>query len=107
MSKKRERQSYNEEFKKQTVRFIQEQTKTVTEIADELNIPAGTIYHWVAKYREFENEPLVSSDRVRELELLLQEKERQLTAKDCRIADIEEQLEIVKKTVHIFSKPRK
>ena len=35
-----QRQRYNEEFKQQTVKFIQEQTKTVADIAQELNIPA-------------------------------------------------------------------
>ncbi|MGO4499363.1 transposase, partial [Paenibacillus sp. 2RAB27] len=39
-----QRQRYNDEFKQQTVKFIQEQTKSVTEIAEELNIPAGTLH---------------------------------------------------------------
>ena len=34
-----QRQRYNEEFKKQTVKFIQEQTKTLGDLAEELNIP--------------------------------------------------------------------
>lgn len=102
-----QRQRYNEEFKRQTVKFIQEQTKTVADIAEELNIPAGTLHQWVAKYRQFENEPLASPDRVRELEQLLKEKESELVERDRKIADIEEELAIVKKAVHIFSKPRK
>lgn len=102
-----QRQRYNDEFKRQTVKFIQEQTKTVADIAEELNIPAGTLHQWVAKYRQFENEPLASPDRVRELEQLLKEKERDLAERDRKIADIEEELAIVKKAVHIFSKPRK
>lgn len=102
-----QRQRYNDEFKRQTVKFIQEQTKTVADIAEELNIPAGTLHQWVAKYRQFENEPLASPDRVRELEQLLKEKERELSERDRKIVDIEEELAIVKKAVHIFSKPRK
>lgn len=102
-----QRQRYNEEFKRQTVKFIQEQTKSVADIAEELNIPAGTLHQWIAKYRQFENEPLASPDRVRELEQLLKEKERELSERDRKIADIEEELTIVKKAVHIFSKPRK
>jgi len=101
-----QRQHYNEEFKQRTVKYIQEQTKSVGDIARELNIPVSTLHKWLAKYRQFENEPLASAQRVHELELLLREKERELKAKDRRIADVEEELAIVKKAVHIFSKPR-
>lgn len=102
-----QRQRYNDEFKQQTVKYIQEQTKTLPEIAEELNIPVKTLHQWKAKYRKFESEPIASSERVRELEQLLNERERELLAKDQQLADVEEQLAIVKKAVHIFSKPRK
>jgi transposase len=101
-----QRQRFNEEFKKQTVKFIQEQTKSVADIAEELNIPAGTVHQWLAKYRQFESETLASPEKVRELTQLLREKEREIKEKDRRIADVEEELAIVKKAVHIFSKPR-
>ena len=102
-----QRQRYNEEFKQQTVKFIQEQTKTVPELAEELNIPAKTLHSWVAKYRQFEDEPLANLEKVRQLEHLLKEKDRELAARDRKIAEVEEELAIVKKAVHIFSKPRK
>jgi transposase len=101
-----QRQRFNDEFKQQTVKFIQEQTKTVADIAQELNIPKGTIHQWIAKYRQFESEPLASAEKVRQLEKLLKDQERELGEKDRRIADVEEELAIVKKAVHIFSKPR-
>ncbi|MBN2980563.1 MULTISPECIES: transposase [Cohnella] len=95
-----QRVHYNEEFKQRTVRYIQEQTKTVVQIAQELDIPEKTLYGWVAKYRQFEVEPVNSADRIRELEWLLREKDKQ-------VADLEQELEIIKKAVHIFSSPRK
>ena len=101
-----QRQRYNEEFKKQTVRFIQEQTKTVADLAEELNIPKSTLHQWMSQYRELKNEPAASVDRVRELEVQLKEMGRQLQEKDHRIADVEEELAIIKKAVHIFSKPK-
>jgi transposase len=101
-----QRQSFNEEFKKQTIKYIQEQTKTMPEIAQELNIPVKTLYQWKAKYRTFENEPLANAEKVRELERSLKEKERELKEKDRELADTKEELAIVKKAVHIFSKPR-
>ncbi|WP_223285702.1 transposase [Paenibacillus sp. PL91] len=101
-----QRKRYNEEFKKQTVKYLLEQSKTVEDIALELDIPAKTLYSWKAKYRDFKNEPIPSNDRIRELEQLLKEQERELRMKDRKIADVEEELAIVKKAVHIFSKPK-
>ncbi|GKU77258.1 transposase [Paenibacillus sp. L3-i20] len=101
-----QRQRYNEEFKRQAVRFVQEQTKTVTDIAEELNIPISRLHQWMGKYREFESEPAASIDRVRELEQLLRDKDRELQEKERHIADVEGQLAIVEKAVHIFSKPK-
>lgn len=93
------RQHYNEEFKKQAVRFVQEQTKSIPEIADEMNIPAGTLRQWLSQYREFESEPVASVDKIRELEAQLKDSQRQNADKDEEIA-------ILKKAMHIFSKPR-
>ncbi|WP_029197543.1 transposase [Paenibacillus alginolyticus] len=101
-----QRRSFNEEFRRQTAKYLQEQTKSVEEIALELDIPAKTLHAWKAKYREFKNESVNQSERVRELEQLLKEKERELSQKDRRLADVEEELAIVKKAVHIFSKPK-
>ncbi|XMB26508.1 transposase [Paenibacillus sp. BR2-3] len=86
-------------IKRQTVKYIQEQTNTVAELALELDIPAKTLHQWLGKYRQFPDEPAASIERVRELERLLQEKEQQ-------IADMAEEIAIVKKAVHIFSKPK-
>lgn len=98
------RQHYNDEFKKRTVKYIQEQTKSIPDIADELNIPAGTLRQWMAKYRQFDGEP--STERVRQLEQQLKEKEKLLAAKERELEDAKEELTIVKKAVHIFSKPK-
>ncbi|WP_218031510.1 transposase [Paenibacillus kobensis] len=105
MSEQRHR--YNEEFKKQAVKLLQEQTKSVEDIALELDIPAHTLRRWKMKYRDMKNEPIASMDRVRELEQMLKDKERELLESQRRVADVEEELAIVKKAVHIFSKPKK
>jgi len=100
------RQRYSEEFKRQTVKFVQEQKKTVTDIAEELKIPLSTLHQWMSQYREFENEPVANEDRIRKLEQQLKEQEHQLREKDRKIAETEEELAIVKKAVHIFSRPK-
>jgi len=46
-----QRQRYNEESKKQAVKLLQEQTKSVEEIAQELDIPAKTLHSWKANKR--------------------------------------------------------
>ena len=101
-----QRQRYSEDFKKETVRFIQEQTKTLGELAEELLIPKSTLHQWMGQYRELKYEPAASMDRVRELEAQLKEMSRQLQEKEHQLADAQEELAIVKKAVHIFSKPR-
>lgn len=101
-----QRNRYNEEFKRQTAKYLHEQTKSVEEIALEMDIPAKTLHVWKSKYREFKNESISSVERVRELEQLLKEKERELRVSQERISDVEEELAIVKKAVHIFSKPK-
>ncbi|AIQ55889.1 transposase [Paenibacillus borealis] len=93
------RRSYNEEYKKQTVKYIQEQTKTVAELALELDIPAKTLHQWLGKYRSFQSEPIATPDKVRELE-------RQLKERDQQVADLTEEMAILKKAVHIFSNPK-
>ncbi|MCU6713267.1 transposase [Paenibacillus sp. J5C_2022] len=97
MSEKR--QHYSEEFKEQAVRYIQEQTKSVTQIAQELNVPEGTIRQWQMRYRKFENEPLVDRETLRQ-------KDRQLKEQALTIEDLQEEIAILKKAMHIFSKER-
>ncbi|RED51128.1 transposase [Cohnella phaseoli] len=93
------RQHYSEEFKEQVVRYIQEQTKTLPQISEELNVPRGTIRQWQAKYRKFENEPLV--DRA-----TLRQKDRELEEQARKIEDLQEEIAILKKAMHIFSKEK-
>ncbi|MFC3018131.1 transposase [Virgibacillus litoralis] len=95
------RQRYSEKFKEETVKFAQEQRqkKNMTDIADELQVPLSSLHEWMKHYREFENEPVVTGDRVKQLE-------KELEIKDKKIAETEEELAIVKKAVHIFSRPR-
>jgi len=41
------KQHYNERFKRETVKYVQEQSKTLEQIADELNINPGTLRNWI------------------------------------------------------------
>lgn len=93
------RQRYNETFKREAVKYVQEQTKTLEQVADELNINPGTLRNWVGKYREFENEPVNQGESLRQQSQLIEDQKRE-------IADLKEEIEILKKAVHIFGKEK-
>ena len=43
------KEKYNVEFKKEAVKYIQERSKSIPEIAEELNIPASTLSKWMSR----------------------------------------------------------
>jgi len=100
------RQRYNEEFKKQTVKYVQEQTKSISDICEELNIPKSTIHQWIAKYRQFDDETVNNPEKIRQLEQALKNNEVENLRKEREIEDLKEELAILKKALHIFSKER-
>jgi transposase len=103
----KERNHYSEEFKRRTAKYILEQVKTIPEIAEELGISAGVLHKWKATYRdELQVETLATPDKVRELERLLHEKELENQEKERQNKDLQEELEILKKALHIFGKER-
>jgi len=93
------KQHYSEEFKEQTVRYIQEQSKSLPQISQEMNVPVYTLRRWLAKYGKFENEPVLDREVVRKQEKQIAEQER-------TIEDLKEEIAILKKAMHIFSKER-
>ncbi|MFD3262338.1 transposase [Paenibacillus lentus] len=102
-----ERNSYSEEFKKQTVKYILEQSKSMSQLAEELGISAGVLHNWKALYRDdIQLESLVTPERVRQLEQQLRKKELENQEKERENQDLQEELAILKKALHIFSKER-
>ncbi len=101
-----QRQRYNEEFKRQTVAYIQEQTKSIGDICNELNIPKSTIHQWMGKYRQFDQEAVQHPEKLRQLEQALKEKEAENRRKELENEDLREELAILKKALHIFSKEK-
>lgn len=99
------RQRYPEEFKRETVKYIQQRAKSIADIAEELNIPAGTLHQWMGKYRTLEQEETLDVN-YRTAQEKIQKQERELKAKSTEIEDLKEELEILKKAVHFFSKDR-
>ncbi|MGZ9587389.1 transposase, partial [Paenibacillus marinisediminis] len=86
-------------FKREAVKYVQEQTKSLDDVANELNINPGTLRGWVGKYREFENEPVNQAEALREQSQLIEDQKHE-------IEDLKEEIAILKKAMHIFSKER-
>ena len=95
-----QRKHHSKEFKEQTVKYIQQNKKSIPDIAEELNIPVNTLSNWMRQYRKFEDEPFVGSGNLRESERIMKEKNDQ-------IKELEEEVAILKKAMHFFSKDRK
>ncbi|EHB64268.1 transposase, partial [Paenibacillus lactis] len=93
------RQHYNETFKRETVKYVQEQSKTLEQIADELNINPGTLRNWVKKYRTFEHEPVNHGETLRQQTQLIEDQKRE-------IDDLREEIAILKRPCTSSAKKR-
>jgi transposase len=100
------RQSYNKEFKEETVKYIQRSPKSLPEIAQEINIPEGTLSGWLGKYRKLEDEPSQTNSSLVETEWKLKEQEGIIQSQVTHIKDLVEENAILKKAMHYFSKDR-
>ncbi len=94
------KQRYDEDYKRQTVEYILEQRKSVSQVARELDISANTLHGWIKQYKQktgYEVQ-LDSSQPV---------DQRALRELQKQIRDLKEENEILKKAMHFFAKDRK
>jgi len=102
-----ERNHYSEDFKRQMVKYILEQSKSMPQIAEEVGISAGVLHSWKAQYRdEIQLDSIVTPDKMRQLEQQLREKELEKQEMERKNQDLQEELAILKKALHIFSKEK-
>lgn len=67
-----QRRKYTPEFKDEAARMVVETSRGIAEVAREIHVNAGTLGHWVAKYRidhAGEEPPLSITERARLREL--------------------------------------
>ena len=95
-----ERRQYTPEFKKETVRLITELGQSSKQVAKDIGVHENTIYKWVQSYQKDPAEPFVGSGHQKVAD------EEMYRAKK-RIADLEEEVAILKKAIAIFTKPSK
>ena len=88
------RQYFDDEFKRQTVKHMQESGKSPSEVSKELDIPISSIRAWRKQFANTgeKSHLFVDYDRLKKLE----EANREL----------QEENEILKKAMHFFTKNR-
>lgn len=98
---------YTEEMRERTAYHIIESGKSATSIAEEMGIDTNTVCRWVRDYRRRNHLPSYAESKGIKQAATKADKEsnRQLKAKDKRIKELEEEVEILKKSLRIFMQP--
>jgi transposase len=94
----RAQKKYDEELRRQTVEYMKESGKTVSQVSKETDIPVGTLFEWKRKYQ---GKSLETGKKKAEGETA---EKRQLRESERRIRDLEEEVAILKKAMAIFAK---
>lgn len=107
---------YTTEFREQTAKYVVESGKSATAVAEEIEIDKNTVCNWVRAYRRENGLPTYAEEkgiaplsrnaerseenqRIRDLE-----KENRRLRKE--LADEQEKVAILKKSLHIFMIPQ-
>ena len=100
---------YTPEFREKVVRFIMESGKSATSVSEEMGLDKNTVCRWVRDYRRAQGMPTYAEEK--HLNNTKSKKERdykrELKAKTKRIQELEEEVEILKKSLRIFMQPPK
>ena len=91
------RKRYSKEYKEDVVNMIKTGDRSVVELSKDLEISTGLLYRWYKQYNGTENKR----------ELIVTEKDKELRDLRKKLADTEEERDILKKVISIFSKEGK
>lgn len=91
---------YDKEFKLQTIQMIQEEGKTVAQVARELGISDNTLYRWMAEYKKDGAQAFPGSGQLKADDKAMRDLQK-------RLRDLEEENDILKKAMHYFAKDRR
>lgn len=86
---------YEESFKKETVKYITENNKSVAQVAREIDVNENTVYNWMKKYGQ---EPEIKSVQS------FSSSEAELRALQKEMRELKEENDILKKAMHYFAK---
>ena len=91
------RKRYSREYKEDVVNLIKTGDKSISELSKELEIPSGMLYRWYKKIN--------GSNNPKDVEV--SEKDEELRSLRKKLSDVEEERDILKKAISIFSKEGK
>lgn len=91
------RRKFDRDFKLETVRLITEQGRGVPDVAYEIGVHENTIYKWLHQYAQDPEQAFPGSGN-------LKPEQDELRKAKRRIADLEEEVQILKKAMAFFVK---
>ena len=83
---------YDKEFKRETVKRIEKEGKTVAQVSREMGIPTKTRYRWVSEFKNRGKEAFPGSGRLKPEDQFLHDLKK-------RNRDREKEIEILKKAM--------
>ncbi len=96
---KKERRNYEAEFKRDTIKLIIEGGRRTSEVAKGLGMNPNIIYRWLKEYKEDPSNSFPGNGHLKP-----EDEEFRRLRKELR--DVEEERDILKKAIGIFSKTR-
>jgi len=103
MTKKLQRKSYNEAFRREAVRLSEQAGRNATEVARELGIHPGQIYNWRTQFNKLSKRQFTVADGTNYAKAESDEVRRLKK----RVAELEQERDFLKKATAYFAKPDK
>lgn len=98
------KRTYSKEFKDYVTKLVALDGRKLVDTCQELNIPYDTLQKWVASYRK----KLQDEEHARQSQLLTASEYKDLYEKERhRKLELEEEITILKKAMHIFTLEKK
>ena len=103
MTKKQQRKSYNETFRREAVRLSDQPGRTATDVARELGIHPGQIYNWRTQFNKLSKRQFTVADGTN----YAKPESAEVRRLKKRIAELEQERDFLKKATAYFAKTDK
>ncbi len=103
MTKKQQRKSYNEAFRREAVRLADQSGRTATDVAHELGIHPGQIYNWRTQFNKLSKGQFTVADGTN----YAKPESEEVRRLKKRVAELEQERDILKKATAYFAKADK
>ena len=103
MTKKLQRKSYNDAFRREAVRLSEQPGRNATEVARELGIHPGQIYNWRTQFNKLSKRQFTVADGTN----YAKAEPEELRRLKKRVAELEQECDFLKKATAYFAKTDK